>query len=622
MLLTVADVLALDVVSQGAPKVLAGADRLDAPVRWVHVIELAQASHLLRGGELVLSTGIALPPDPAGLGTYVASLAAAGVSALAVELGSRYVRELPSALVSAAVRHRLPLIVLERETQFIAITEAVHARLLAAQMAELTAADRLYQVFTELAMAGATMQQVVDQASVLSGVPVILADLAHRVLACAPAGRPAADLLSGFAARSRSVLVRGRVRYDHATGWLVGPVGAGVGTGPGDDWGRLIFVLARPPSPADEVLCERAATTLALAAIVRERTREAAAHPERAAAGALFAAVAGPGYADFADLHARITAIGVPLTGHHLMAVAVPKTSPAELTRACEAAGVAAITGRLDDGLTGGLLALPPGADADATLTGVIAGLDQPAVVMGVARPVTSLAEARTAISEAALAAGAAAVIAGVAAGAAGAAAVIAGVIAGAAAFGRPSTDPALDLIPTTQPTPATPAPEPTPAIPATRPASLTSGATPAPLASPASPASAASAASAGPGKAVDGPARLFVRLADLGLAGLLYQLRDDPRVVNYAERELGPLLAHDATAGTDLIRVLAIYLQAGGNKTATAARTGLARPTLYERLHQIEQVTGQPIESPQAQVAFAVALLAYSVAGGTSSGS
>src|SRR5271155_2055465 len=187
MLPTVADVLALESVSRGAPKVLAAADRLDAPVRWVHVIELAEAGHLLRGGELVLSTGIALPPDPQGLHKYVAGLAAAGASALAVELGSRYVRALPGPLVAAAARYRLPLIVFERETQFIAITEAVHAQILAAQVAELSTADRLYRVFTGRALAGATEQQVVEQASELAGVPVVLADLGHRVLACAPA---------------------------------------------------------------------------------------------------------------------------------------------------------------------------------------------------------------------------------------------------------------------------------------------------------------------------------------------------------------------------------------------------------------------------------------------------
>src|SRR5215470_5796746 len=101
MLPTVAEILALDPLRRGAPQVVVGADRLDAPVRWVHVIELAQAAHLLRGSELVLSTGIALPDDAAGLGRYVAELASVGVSGLAVELGSRYSRRLPTALIAA-----------------------------------------------------------------------------------------------------------------------------------------------------------------------------------------------------------------------------------------------------------------------------------------------------------------------------------------------------------------------------------------------------------------------------------------------------------------------------------------------------------------------------------------
>jgi len=58
------------------------------PVRWVHAMELADVARLLHGGELVLSTGIALPDDPALLAAYVADLAAAGVSGLAVELGA------------------------------------------------------------------------------------------------------------------------------------------------------------------------------------------------------------------------------------------------------------------------------------------------------------------------------------------------------------------------------------------------------------------------------------------------------------------------------------------------------------------------------------------------------
>ncbi|MGA8460732.1 MAG: PucR family transcriptional regulator ligand-binding domain-containing protein, partial [Streptosporangiaceae bacterium] len=182
MLPTVAEVLALDPLRRGAPRVVAAADGLDAPVRWVHVIELAEAAHLLRGGELVLATGIALPDDPSGLTRYVADLASVGVSALAVELGSRYARSLPAALVSAASRHRLPLIVLERETQFIEVTEAVHALIIDAQLEELRASERLHQVFTDLAVSGAPAGEVVRQAAVLSGRPVILENLAHQVV--------------------------------------------------------------------------------------------------------------------------------------------------------------------------------------------------------------------------------------------------------------------------------------------------------------------------------------------------------------------------------------------------------------------------------------------------------
>src|SRR5208282_5760464 len=133
--------------------------------------------------------------------------ASVGVSALAVELGSRYSRSLPSALVAAATEHQLPLIVFERETQFIAITEAVHARIIDAQLAELRSAERLHQVFTELAVSGAAADEVVTQAATLAGCPVILENLAHQVLACAPLGQDAARLLTGFSARSRAAQV-------------------------------------------------------------------------------------------------------------------------------------------------------------------------------------------------------------------------------------------------------------------------------------------------------------------------------------------------------------------------------------------------------------------------------
>jgi len=130
MPLTLREILGLEAVRRGLPHVVAGSARLDVPVRWVHALELTDIGRLLRGGELVLSTGIALPESASGLADYVASLAEVGVAGLAVELGRRYADALPSALVAAAEARSVPLIELRREVAFIEITEAVHARII------------------------------------------------------------------------------------------------------------------------------------------------------------------------------------------------------------------------------------------------------------------------------------------------------------------------------------------------------------------------------------------------------------------------------------------------------------------------------------------------------------
>ncbi|MFZ0186189.1 MAG: PucR family transcriptional regulator ligand-binding domain-containing protein [Streptosporangiaceae bacterium] len=416
MLPSLDEVLAMEVCRRGRPAVVAGNDRLDTPVRWVHAIELTDVARLLRGGELVLSTGIALPDDDRLLTAYVTELADVGVAGLAVELGRRYAGSLPGALVAAAKQAGLPLIAFEREVAFIEITEAVHARIIDAQLEELRVSERLHQMFTELSVAGASAEEIVRQAAALAGRPVILADLSHRVLACEPAGADPGRLLSGFAARNRSVRLSGRTAFDEASGWLVTPVGA-----QGEDWGRVILVCDGPPSSTDTVLIERAATTLALGRLLT-RHRESL---ERQAHRTLISGIISQAHADPAEAAVRSRALGVPVDGRQLIALVLRFRHPvvsgplgvsaharvldlADATAAaCRAERIPSLVGTLDDDRAGAMLSLGPRVEPDDVLTRLAArirdraSVDPEVLVIGVGATAGSIRDVRRSFLEA-----------------------------------------------------------------------------------------------------------------------------------------------------------------------------------------------------------------------------
>src|SRR6516225_10027673 len=409
MLPSLGEVLAMEVCRRGRPVVVAGADRLDVPVRWVHAIEVTDVAQLLRGGELVLSTGIALPDDERLLAAYITELAGIGVAGLAVELGRRYAGSLPAALIIAAQQAGLPLIAFEHEVAFIEITEAVHARIIDAQLDELRVSERLHEMFTELSVAGASAEEVVRQAAALAGRPVILADLSHRVLAFSPGGGDPGQLLSGFAARSRSVRLSGRTAYDEASGWLVTPVGAR-----GEDWGRVILVCSVPPSPTDTVLIERAATTLALGRLLT-RHRESL---ERQAHRTLISGIISQAHADPAEAAVRSRALGVPVDGRQLIAMVLRFREPGlgvsaharvldladAAAAACRAERIPSLVGTLDDDRAGAMLSLAPRAEPDDVLTRLATRIRDralDALVIGVGATAGSIRDVRRSFLEA-----------------------------------------------------------------------------------------------------------------------------------------------------------------------------------------------------------------------------
>jgi purine catabolism regulator len=101
-------------------------------------------------------------------------------------------------------------------------------------------------------------------------------------------------------------------------------------------------------------------------------------------------------------------------------------------------------------------------------------------------------------------------------------------------------------------------------------------------------------------------------RLPNVGLPGLLYLLRDEPRLQTFAERQLGALLAHDAQHPKEpLLPTLRAYLESGRNKSTAANAAHLSRPAFYERLARLEKVLNVDLESVPACLSLHVALLA-----------
>jgi purine catabolism regulator len=100
------------------------------------------------------------------------------------------------------------------------------------------------------------------------------------------------------------------------------------------------------------------------------------------------------------------------------------------------------------------------------------------------------------------------------------------------------------------------------------------------------------------------------VTAADLGVRGLIHTLRDDPRVIAFSERTIGPLVAYDAANHTTLVSLLRHFLDAGRNKTVAAKRAFVSRPWMHERLRLIGGVLGVELENESDCVNLQVALL------------
>ncbi|WP_432027276.1 PucR family transcriptional regulator [Streptomyces sp. 1222.5] len=175
--------------------VRAGEDRLDVPVRWAHVSELADPVPYMEGGELLLITALKLDAeDPEAMRRYVRRLVGAGVVGLGFAVGVNY-EDIPKALVDACAQEGLPLLEVPRRTPFLAISKAVSAAIAADQYRAVTAGFAAQRELTRQAL-NAGPEGLLTALAVQVDGWAALYDASGAVVAAAPewAGRRAARL--------------------------------------------------------------------------------------------------------------------------------------------------------------------------------------------------------------------------------------------------------------------------------------------------------------------------------------------------------------------------------------------------------------------------------------------
>ncbi|MCD9877070.1 PucR family transcriptional regulator [Streptomyces guryensis] len=346
--LSVRQVLTLERVLAGEPEVVAGAAQLDRPVRWVHVAEAPDVGVMLSGGEMVLTTGVLLAGDEEKQTEYIRSLHRAEAAAVVLGLGRAFPSP-PDVMRRAAERCGLPMIVLHRPFPFAELTEEVQARLVRRKFAAVSLSESVRTALTGLITAGAPLQRLLDEIAQHSACPVVVTNLAHRVLATA-GERPAVDdVLRDWERIAR------QAGGSEGDGWIRAELG-----GRGERWGQIMLCGHRGDTATGRLLADRAAEAL----VLHRMLGGASAHTweEQSAQSLLTDLVSG--VVPARQLLPRARAAGLPVNRRTFVPLVVRHGDPAQLDRVLRMLGLSGLVAELADEATAVLLSLARDQDA------------------------------------------------------------------------------------------------------------------------------------------------------------------------------------------------------------------------------------------------------------------
>jgi len=318
-----------------------GLGRTD-PIRWAHISEIPDPTPWLEGGELLLTTGLAVKDDADLQRGLIAGLDRVGCPAVGFGVGI-WLDAVPPAMLHEADRRELPLFTVPYEVPFIAVTRYVSRRVFEIHDLGLRRALDLHRRMLAAVTSGGGIDEVLAvTARAIGGVDVALFDAFGHVLAQHGVADGAVD-----PGRLWAVLPprpRARVRFvlgDRIV--TAAPVRAA------DEIEAVLAVVSRIELDDSQMLLLEQAVSAAAVALSRGVSARA---QRRATVGAMLDD-ARTGRAGTNQLADRLAGLGLdPGAPYHVLAVAAPPgTPPATVCRVVEdaAGGDPVAAGLLDD---------------------------------------------------------------------------------------------------------------------------------------------------------------------------------------------------------------------------------------------------------------------------------
>jgi len=129
-------------------ELIAGTNGIHNLIKWVHVLEVSNAQKLLKGYELILTTGVSFRQSPIQFQQFVQGLIEANCSGLCIEYGD-YIQTVPKEIIALANEHHFPIIVFHEEVRFVEITQDLHTLIINYQYSMMSQLENYSQILNK-----------------------------------------------------------------------------------------------------------------------------------------------------------------------------------------------------------------------------------------------------------------------------------------------------------------------------------------------------------------------------------------------------------------------------------------------------------------------------------------